>query len=147
MKYQQRGYPHCHILLWSDFDTDDVYKIDQLLTCKLPVHDPYEENNEKWDILKNLSVMFMTHKCTSRYKKDDGICCYGYPKEQCEKTHYANGNLIHSRGPNDSWIVPHSPELLAYYRAHVEIEAIHSEKCIGYVLKHVPKILTLQKYL
>lgn len=36
-------------------------------------------------------------------------------------------------------IVPHSPEILAFYRAHVEIEAIHSERCIGYVLKYVSK--------
>lgn len=140
VEYQQRGYPHCHILLWSDFDTDDVTKLDKILTCKLPIHDNFEENNEKWEILKNLSRKYMTHNCTSRCKGKDGLCSYGYPKEQCEKTHYDNnGNLIYARGPDDSWIVPHSPELLSYYRAHVEVEAIHSEKCIGYVLKYVAK--------
>lgn len=87
VEYQQRGYPHCHLLIWSDFDTDDVTKIDKLITCKLPMHDPYEENNNKWGMLRNLSQKYMTHKCTSRCKDKDGNCIYGYPKEKCDKTH------------------------------------------------------------
>lgn len=139
VEYQQRGYPHCHILIWSDFDTDDVLKIDKLLTCRLPLRDPYEDANDDWQILGDLSKKYMTHKCTSRCKDEFGNCTYGYPKESCDKTHYENGILIYQRGPNDSLIVPHSPEILAYYRGHVEIEAIHSERCIGYVLKYVSK--------
>ena len=126
-------------MIWSDFDTDDVLKIDKLITCKTPIKDPYEENNEKWNILENLSRKYMTHKCTSRCLDDTGKCSYGYPKKSCDKTHYEDGILVFQRGKNDSLIVPHSPEILAYYRGHVEIEAINSERCIGYVLKYVSK--------
>lgn len=51
--------------------------------------------------------------------------------------HYANGNIIHALGLNDSWFAPLSPELQAYYRPHIEIDAIHYYKCIRNVLKYV----------
>lgn len=68
IEYQQRGYPYCHILIWSDFDTDDLSKVDSVITCKLPEYDPYIYNNEKWKSLHALSSKYMTHKCTTRCK-------------------------------------------------------------------------------
>jgi hypothetical protein len=35
--------------------------------------------------------------------------------------------------------VPHNPSLLASFRAHHCLEVIHSEQCIGYVLKYCAK--------
>ena len=51
-EYQKRGMPHSHILIWSDFDTEDPIAVDQIITCSLPKRDPVEINNEKWNILK-----------------------------------------------------------------------------------------------
>ena len=137
-EYQKRGMPHCHILIWSDFDTDDIPKIDKVITCRLPIIDPNDDES-KWKDLHKLSTYFMTHKCSSRCGGVNGVCSYKYPKPPLDTTSIINGRLEFARGVNDSMIVPHNPQIISLYRAHAEVEPILSSSCIGYVLKYAAK--------
>lgn len=58
-EYQKRGLPHCHILLWTDFDTNDLKKLDEVVTCRLALDDPHFENQEKVNQLQELSRLYM----------------------------------------------------------------------------------------
>jgi hypothetical protein len=44
-----------------------------------------------------------------------------------------------ARDDQEILIVPHNPLLLASFRCHHCLEVIHSEQCIGYVLKYCSK--------
>lgn len=79
-------------MIWSDFDPEDISKIDSVITCKLPKYDPYVENNENWNLLRDLSSKYMTHKCTTRCKGEDmkNPCSYGYPKNERKYTEVIN---------------------------------------------------------
>jgi hypothetical protein len=48
-------------------------------------------------------------------------------------------NYHFARDAEEGNIVPHNPSLLASFRVHHCLEVIHSEQCIGYVLKYCAK--------
>ena len=138
-EYQKRGLPHCHMLLWSDYDTSNPDEIDKIITCRLPLPDPNFENEEKTHMLTQLSKTFMTHSCTERCGGITGKCCYGYPKDVQERTEIINERIVFARNPGDEKIVPHSPRLLTLFRAHIDVEPVLSTSSIGYVLKYATK--------
>lgn len=124
-EYQQRGLPHCHILLWTDFDTEDIDAIDSVITCKLP-DDPRYENFNKINDLITLIKKYETHYHSKRCRPDsESECSYHYPQEVKDKTEIINGRYIFKRGINDLLIVPHNPKLVSLYRAHLEIETVY----------------------
>ena len=138
-EYQKRGLPHCHVLLWTNFDTTDMHEIDKIITCRLPLPDPFFENETKRKMLYDLSKTFMTHTCTERCRGTDGKCCYGYPKKINQETKVVNERIEFARNPGDENIVPHSPKLLSLFRAHIDVEPVLSTSSIGYVLKYATK--------
>ena len=138
-EYQKRGLPHCHLLLWTDFDTSDVKKLDETVTCRLPLDDPRYENQEKVRQLRELSQLYMTHTCTSRCGGIKGQCCYNYPKPILDETKIINNRIEFARNEGDENIVPHSPKLIALFRSHIDVEPVLSASSIGYVLKYATK--------
>ena len=138
-EYQKRGLPHCHLLLWTDFDTSDVDALDKIITCRLPLIDPNITNTEKTKMLKQLSKAFMTHSCTARCGGINGKCCYGYPKSVQKETKIINDRIEFARNTGDEFIVPHCPKLLSLFRAHIDVEPVLSNSSIGYVLKYTTK--------
>ena len=138
-EYQKRGLPHCHILLWTDFDTSDTLELDKKVTCRLPLEDPYITNEIRTNQLKELSKTFMTHTCTQRCGGLTGKCCYGFPKTPHDATTIENNRVEFARNEGDELIVPHSPKLLALFRSHIDVEPVLSTSSIGYVLKYATK--------
>ena len=138
-EYQKRGLPHCHILLWTDFDTSDVHELDKIITCRLPLEDPNLDNELQTNQLKELSKTFMTHTCTQRCGGIDGNCCYGFPKSPNQSTTIVNDRIEFARNIGDELIVAHSPKLLSLFRSHIDVEPVLSTSSIGYVLKYATK--------
>jgi hypothetical protein len=61
---------------------------------------------------------------------------FGYPQITYEHARISGHNYLFARGDQEILIVPHDHLLLAYFWCHYCLEAIHSEQCIGYVLKY-----------
>jgi hypothetical protein len=40
IEYKRRGLPHAHILLWTDFDTDDLEAVDHVINVRHPGNSP-----------------------------------------------------------------------------------------------------------
>ena len=140
-EFQQRGLPHAHILIWSDFDTDNPKNIDRVLTTRLP-NDPFEENQANQKLLKQLIVKYEKHSHSQRCKKGNSDeCIYNYPKPALKETRIINNRYEFARdeGKIESMIVPFNVELLCLIRSHIEIEPVVSNSCIGYVMKYCTK--------
>ena len=137
-EYQQRGLPHSHLLIWSDFDTDSIPEIDKVINCQLP-RNPYYEDSEENNMIRTMISRFETHSHSDRCLDTQRNCTFGYPKQPREHTELINDRYEFARGPEDTMIVPHNPTLLLRYRAHMEIEPVYSKSCIGYVLKYTTK--------
>ena len=69
-EYQKRGLPHCHLLLWTDFDTNDVDALDKIITCRLPLIDPNITNTQKTKMWWNKweMLLWVSEKSSKRNK-------------------------------------------------------------------------------
>jgi hypothetical protein len=56
-------------------------------------------------------------------------------------------NYLFARDAEEGNVVPHTPLLLASFRAYHCLEVIHSEQCIGYVLKYCAKNYDVERIL
>ena len=103
-EYQQRGLPHSHILLWTNFDTENIDQIDSVISCKIP-NDPIYDNRQKNKDLSIIIKKYETHCHTKRCCPDSNSnCCFNYPKDVKEKTKIINGRFEFERGETDSMI-------------------------------------------
>ena len=79
VKYQQRGSPHIHKLIWLDNapvfgvdkDEDVVAYIDRIITCSKP------ESDHELQHLVNRQTHLHSHTCR---KKSKNICRFNYPQ-------------------------------------------------------------------
>jgi hypothetical protein len=46
IEYQQRGLPHAHILLWTDYDSDNLTAIEKVVNVRLPRESPFPDNRD-----------------------------------------------------------------------------------------------------
>jgi hypothetical protein len=53
-----------------------------------------------------------------------------------EHTRIRGHNYHFARDAEEGNIIPRNPSLLASFRAHACLKVIHSEQCIGYLLKY-----------
>ena len=85
VKYQQRGSPHIHMLIWLenapvfgvDKDEDVIAFIDQTITCSKP------ENNATLLELVNRQTHRHSH---TRRKKSRNVCRFNYPQPPMRST-------------------------------------------------------------
>ncbi len=140
IEYQQRGLPHLHLLLWTDFDTDDISALERLINTRFLKDDP---DIMKQKIVNETNAMiqkYQIHTCSHRCKPSRwSECSFGFPKPVSETTKIVNNTYQFIRGENDCFIVPHNLQLLYLWRAHHDIEVVSSDLPIGYVLKYITK--------
>jgi hypothetical protein len=53
IEYQKRGFPHAHILFWSDFDTQDTDAVDVVINARYPKKFPFLMTKAWCPILAN----------------------------------------------------------------------------------------------
>ncbi|EAY08353.1 hypothetical protein TVAG_352750 [Trichomonas vaginalis G3] len=139
-EYQQRGLPHTHFLLWTDFDVTNIHKLNQIISASFPDNDVVFSNIDKMSDLYALTLKIQVHVCNKNYCLDsNGHCRFQFPYAPSNETVFRNKKFYWMRSPNSQWVVPHCPQILMRFRAHSEIEAIPSDQAIGYMVKYVAK--------
>src|SRR5882757_6906924 len=153
IKFQKRGLPHAHIIVFlkphAKLRTPE--QIDSLMSSKFPMDNP-----ELFELIKKFMVY---GPCGNQNKKspcmENGECTKGFPKSFSERTtitkdsyaktrHLDTGQVIHT-GPQNKywvdnrWVVCHSKYLIWKYRCHINVESIASVKAVKYIYKYVYK--------
>jgi hypothetical protein len=139
IEYQQRGLPHVHMLFWTDCDTSDVQQIDRIVNARYQESSVLENERQMVSDYKIIIKHFQVHHHTRWCQIRGGKCKFGYPKPVNHTTEIQQLHYVFCRSEVDQDIVPHNLELLTLFRCHHYLEVIHSEKCIGYILKYCSK--------
>jgi hypothetical protein len=140
IEYQDRGYPHAHILLKLEEDASwTPAEMDYFIQASMPPHTRTRA--------RELTRKFMTHspdKCKKKHK--NGTCYYGYcengGKDLCFCTHVEadTGYVVHKRlNEEDRWVVPTNWDLLEEFECHINIEFAYSVNVIKYLFKYLSK--------
>ena len=162
IKWQKRGLPHCHLLLWLIPEhkiTPDT--IDDVICAEIP--DPTVDPE-----LHQIVTCNMVHGPCGSINPDspcmeDGRCSKSYPKQFKADTQLGADSypLYRRRSPEDGgqvatinmrvmgsritqeidnrWIVPYNKLLLRSLNCHCNVELCMSIKSIKYVLKYIHK--------
>jgi hypothetical protein len=138
IEYQKRGLPHAHILFWREFNTQDVDAVDAVINARYPKNSPFNDQGMVSDFRQLIDAYQIYHHF-KRCRLPNGKCRFGYPQEMAGHTRMRGHNTHFARDAEKGNIVPHNLSLLASFRAHHCLEVIHSELCIGYVLKDCAK--------
>jgi hypothetical protein len=139
IEYQKRGLPHAHILLWTDYDTSNVAAIEKVVNVRLPRYSPFPDDHNSTSDFRTLIQHYQLHKHSKRCLNPDKSCRYGYPQPVAEATVIRRHQYSFARDKDEENVVPHNPEILAAFRCHHCLETIHSDQCIGYILKYCSK--------
>jgi hypothetical protein len=127
VEYQSRGLPHAHILLWTDFETEDLHAVEEVINVRYPKRSPFLLEDSKVDDWRELIDAYQIHHHSSRCTLPDGSCRYGYQQPPCAETVIRRRRYQFARDEDEGWIVPHNLFLLAIFRSHQCLEVIHSE--------------------
>ncbi|KAL4349802.1 hypothetical protein AHAS_Ahas10G0078400 [Arachis hypogaea] len=152
IEFQNRGLPHCHILLFVQ-PTEKPRSFDDI-DHHISAEIPDEHTQPK---LYSLVQKFMVHgPCgvlnTSSPCMVNGRCSKFYPMPFCEKTSIDsasfpkykrsdNGRSISKRNVNldNRFIVPYNATLLLKYGCHINVEYTCQTSAIKYLFKYVHK--------
>jgi hypothetical protein len=88
---------------------------------------------------RQLTDAYQIHHHSKRCRLPNGKCRFGYPQEMAGHTRIRGHNCHFARDAEEGNIVLHGPSLLASFRVHRCLKIIHSEQCIGCVLKYYAK--------
>jgi hypothetical protein len=136
IEYQKRGLPHAHILVWTDFDTQDIDAVDAVINIRYTKNPPFFNDQGMVSDFRQLIDAYQIHHHSKCCRLPNSKCRSGSPQEMAGHTRTRGRNYHFARDAEEGNIVPHNPSLPAFFRAHHCLEVIHSERCIGYVLKH-----------
>ncbi len=157
VEYQKRGTPHLHLLVWNDWNNEqlnDPAFIDSIISAELPE----DETSAEYQSIKK----YMLHtSCmpTNRHRghtptcfNSSGHCSKGFPKPLCEGTVILENNYpqyrrrpatpINDTNPQlflNQYVVPHSRVLSATMDCHVNLEVVNTVKAIKYIHKYLNK--------
>lgn len=152
IKFQKRGLPHAHILLWleADLKCKTPSEIDNIIRAEIPCKTSDPEGYK-------VVTEFMLHGPCGQDAKHapctvDGKCSKHFPKSFVENTivdgdgyaiyHRRNNNAQHIKGKfkyNNKYVVPHNRYLLLKYQAHINVEWCNRSKAIKYLFKYLNK--------
>jgi hypothetical protein len=118
LRSQKRGFPHAHLLLWTDFNTQDVDAVDSVITVRYPKDASFVKDEDKLGDFRILIEQFQKHHHSARGRITDGRCQYGYPHPRAPRTTIWNLRFCSARDADGAAIVPHNPLLLSYFRSH-----------------------------
>ncbi|XP_049316467.1 uncharacterized protein LOC125779283 isoform X2 [Bactrocera dorsalis] len=152
VKWQKRGLPHAHILLWMvEKITPD--QIDDIISAEIPDVEIDPELHEV--VMANMVHGPCGEHDPSSVCMSDSKCKKRYPRAFISKTQTGNDGypLYRRRSPADNgrtfitqlkgknfvvdntWFVPYSPILSKAFKTHINVEYCSSIKSIKYVCK------------
>jgi hypothetical protein len=88
---------------------------------------------------RQLIDAYQIHHHSKRCRLPSGKCRLGYPQEMTGHTRICGHNYHFAQDAEEGNIMTYNPSLLASFRAHHCLKVIHSEQCIGDVLKYCAK--------
>jgi hypothetical protein len=88
---------------------------------------------------RQLIYAYQIHHHSKCCRLPNGKCRFGYPQEIAGYTRIHGHNYRVARDAEEGKFVSHNSSLLSSFRAHHCLEVIHSEQCIGYILKYCAK--------
>jgi hypothetical protein len=139
IEYQKRGLPHAHVLFWTDYDTSSIPAVEKVVNVRLPKDSPFQADRNMTCDFRILIEHYQMHKHSKRCWTAERSCRFGYPQPVEEQTVIRRYRYVMARDEAERNVVPHNPAILAAFRCHHCLEVIHSDQCIGYVLKYCSK--------
>ena len=158
-KYQARGAPHYHILLWIEGapiagkdEPEEVLRwIQNRINCRIPEEDSNPE-------LHQLVTKYQRHKCSGycqRRKKVKGTyityCRFGFPRAVCESATLKTMEECLKGSQRQVYELPRSPEeirinnynplLLMLWKANMDIQFI-AESTLATIAQYVTRYVT-----
>ena len=154
IEFQKRGLPHAHILLTlsSEDGPNTPERVDRVVCAEIP--DPIIN-----PILYGIVNKHNIHGPCGAVNKNSPCmvgegnerhCSKSYPKKLKETTTLDMHNypeyrrrigavFEHRSGFLDNtWVVPYNPILTLRYNCHINVEVVHSTKCVKYLYKVIP---------
>jgi hypothetical protein len=86
VEYRQRGFPHAHILFWTDGDISDIQEIDKLVNLRSPESSSVSNEQEMTKDCKMLIREFQIHYHTRHCGNSAGQRKFGYPQAVSQVT-------------------------------------------------------------
>jgi len=152
IEYQWRGLPHFHMAVrLKDTDTDNrdnaIQFIDEFIRAELPTEENCSHMSpQRFEAYKKLVQQHMYHCCAQAVngckQKEDDICKRGYDRsETIPITSIDDRGFIvyRRRHQEDLKIVPHNPETLLDWDAHLNVEFSATVNHILYMFKYLYK--------
>lgn len=138
IEYQNRGLPHCHIVIKLDDDHDPIRFMNRY--CRATVSD-LDESDDMQRKLKSLIQQHMLHKC-SGHCLSNGICSRGYGKNKIVEHNQVDskGFPIHRRlAEADFNIVPTHDKMILDWDGHINHEPAAQSFTVMYLFKYLFK--------
>ena len=151
IEFQKRGLPHAHMVLFlADADkprtTEDV---DRLVTAEIPdpqLHPEFHDTVKRHMMhgpcgdLDPECVCMENGQCRKKFPKplqqQTEFSVNGYPLYRQRGQHRAQ---LHRHAVNDSWVVPHNPNLLMKFKCHMNVEVCTTVRSVKYIFKYIHK--------
>ena len=159
IEFQKRGFPHVHILLWLQ----EKPNIDDVISAEIPNPTSKKSYDERGRLsLYDLVTKFMLHGPCGTENPEcscmrDGFCKYGFPKDYTDctvlegdaypsyrrRSPKAGGHIFRCKKSGNvrtnADVIAHNPWLLQKYQCHINVEYVHTIKCMKYIFKYCYK--------
>jgi hypothetical protein len=90
IEYQQRGFPHAHILFWTDAYTSDIQEMHRVINAPYPESSSIYNDQQMIRDCTTLIRGFQIHHHTRRCRNATGQCKFGDPQAGSEVTRRQN---------------------------------------------------------
>jgi hypothetical protein len=115
------------------------------VNVRLPRESPFADDRDLTSDFRTVIQHYSMHKHSKRCRNSDKSCTFGYPRPVAEKTVIRHSKYVFARDEPEQNVVLHNPEILAAFRCHHCLDVVHSDHCIGYVLRIAPRLLTMAR--
>ena len=151
IEFQKRGLPHAHLILFlADANKPRTTQdIDRLVSAEIPdpqvqpgfhdtvkrhmMHGPCGDLDPDCVCMENGECKTHSPKPLQQHTE---VSVNGYPLYRRRGQHRAE---LRRHTVNDSWVVPHNPQLLMKFNCHMNVEVCTTVRSVKYIFKYIHK--------